>query len=271
MIIEDALNIYTDGSSFSGPRMGGVGIRFITIDGHGNEKILDIEHPGYQGATSNQMELLACVQALNESQDNFNLKEFRKIVINSDSQYVVNNYTSALFYWSKNGWKNHDGRPMENAAIWKELLKQVRKTGRRVEFNWVKGHAKDSHNKAVDRLAKKSAKNPIHKPLSTVSVRRKTSKQSTQVGSVEMKGQRLSIRILSTEYLRLQKLYKYRYEVISKTSKYFGNLDLIFSTLSIRDGHYYKVTVNRITKNPMIIRVLSEINYKTGEKINLGA
>jgi ribonuclease HI len=271
MIIEDALNIYTDGSSFPNPRMGGVGMLFITIDKDGHQKILPIEQPGYKGATNNQMELLACVNALKEAQDNFNLIEFRKIIINSDSQYVVSNYKNALFNWSKNGWKNHDGRPMENAAIWKELLKQVRKTGKRVDFNWVKGHAKDPHNKAVDKLAKNSAKNPLHKPLTTVSVRRKTSNKSTQVGSVEMKGQRLSVRIVSTEYLSLQKTFKYRYEVISKTSKYSGNVDLIFSKLSIRDGHCYKITVNRNTKNPMIIRVLSEINCKTGEKINLGA
>lgn len=64
MIIEDALNVYTDGSSYSGPRTGGIGIRFITIDEHGNEKILDIEEPGFNGATNNQMELYACIQAL---------------------------------------------------------------------------------------------------------------------------------------------------------------------------------------------------------------
>jgi len=271
MIIEDALNIYTDGSSFPNPRMGGVGMLFITIDKNGHENILPIEQPGYKGATNNQMELLACVNALKEAQDNFNLIEFRKIIINSDSQYVVSNYKYALFNWSTNGWKNQDGRPMENAAIWKELLKQVRKTGKRVDFNWVKGHAKDPHNKAVDKLAKKSAKNPLHKPITNVSVRRKTSSNSTLIGSVLMLGQRLSIRIISAEFLRLQRVYKYRYEVMSKASRYFGNVDLIFSTLSIRDGHCYKVAVNRITKNPMIIRVLSEINCKTGEKINLGA
>jgi ribonuclease HI len=264
MIIDEALNIYTDGSSFSGPRMGGVGIRFITIDENGNEKLLDIEQPGYQGATNNQMELQACVQALKEAQNNFNLYEFRKIVINSDSQYVVNNFPNALFHWSGNGWKNYDGRPIENAAIWKELLKQVKKTGKRVDFNWVKGHSKDPHNKAVDKLAKKSAKNPIHKPLTTVSVRRKISNKATQVGSVEMQGQRLIIRVISTEFMKLQRQFKYRYEVMSKTSKYFGNVDIIFSTLSIRDGHCYKVMVNRNTKNPSIMKVLSEIDCKTG-------
>jgi ribonuclease HI len=260
MTIEDALNIYTDGSSYSSPRMGGIGIRFVTIDELGNDKPFDVDLPGYQGATNNQMELQACIQALKEAQKKYNLMEFKKIVINSDSRYVVNNYKNALFYWSKSGWKNLDGRPVENANLWKEFLKQVKRTGRRVDLNWVKGHSKDIHNKAVDKMAKKSAKNPLNKPLSVVSVRRKISSKATQIGSVEMLGQRLSIRIITTEYFRLQKLYKYRYEVMSKTSKYFGNVDLIFSEISIRDGHCYKVTMNRNTKNPTIMKVLSEID-----------
>lgn len=267
MIIEDALNIYTDGSSFSGPRVGGVGIRFITIDENGNEKTLDIKQPGYKGATNNQMELHACIQALIEAQKNFDIKDYNKIVINSDSQYVVANYKNALFNWSKNGWKNREGRPMENAIFWKALLKQVKKIGKRVEFNWVKGHSKDLHNKAVDKIAKISAKNPLNKPLTIVSVRRKTSNRSTEVGSVKMQGQRFVIRVISAEYFRLQKQYKYRYEVISKTSKYYSNVDFIFSMLSIRDGHCYTITVNKNTKSPMILRVLYEINCKTGERI----
>jgi len=175
---------------------------------------------------------------------------------------------NAMFNWSRNGWKNREGRPVENAAIWKDLLRIVRKTDRRVDFNWVKGHSKDPHNKAVDKLAKKSAKNPLHKPLTTVSIRRKTSDKSTVVGSINMQGQRLFIRIITTEYFRLQKQYKYRYEVISKRSKYFGNVDFIFSTILIRDGYCNRITVNKNSKNPRIVRVLSEINCKAGENID---
>jgi ribonuclease HI len=268
MTIENALNIYTDGSSLPSPRRGGIGIRFITIDEDGNDKISNFEQPGYQGATNNQMELYACILALKEAQHQFELRLFNKIIINTDSQYVTSNYPNAIFNWSKHGWKNRDGRPVENAEIWKDLIKQVKKTEKRIEFNWVKGHSKDVHNKAVDKLAKKSAKNPLYKPLNIVSVRRKTSDKSTIVGSVKMQGQRLSVRIITTEYLRLPKLFKYRYEVISKTSKYFGNVDFIFSAISIRDGHCYRITVNKNTSNPMITKVLSEINCKTGECIN---
>jgi ribonuclease HI len=37
MVYEKTLNIYTDGSSLSGPRRGGIGIRFVTINDSGDE------------------------------------------------------------------------------------------------------------------------------------------------------------------------------------------------------------------------------------------
>ena len=268
MILEDALNIYTDGSSFSGPRKGGIGIRFITIDDEGNEKFNAVVYPGYRGATNNQMELYACIQALKEAQKSYDLSSFNKIVINTDSQYVADNYSNALFNWSRNRWRNREGRPIENAAIWKDLLKSVRKIRKRVEFNWVKGHSKDEHSKAVDKLAKKSAKNAFKTPLTIVSVRRKTTNKSVEVGSVKMLGQRLRIRVITTEYLRPQRIYKYKYEVLSAKSKYHGNVDLAFSELSIRDGHCYIVRFNKNTENPEIVKVLAEIDCKTGEYID---
>jgi hypothetical protein len=40
------LNIYTDGSSYSGPRRGGVGILFVTVDDEGNEQTEAYPLPG---------------------------------------------------------------------------------------------------------------------------------------------------------------------------------------------------------------------------------
>ena len=38
LIDETALNIYLDGASLPGPRRGGLGIRYIWVDVHGNEQ-----------------------------------------------------------------------------------------------------------------------------------------------------------------------------------------------------------------------------------------
>jgi ribonuclease HI len=64
MLAEDALNIYTDGSSISKPRRGGVGIRFIFINSSGDEAVEDFPMSGTKGANSIEMELSACIQAL---------------------------------------------------------------------------------------------------------------------------------------------------------------------------------------------------------------
>jgi len=64
MLAENALHIYTDGSSLPAPRRGGIGIRFLLIDSQGREEITDSKHPGYKGATNNQMELQASIEPL---------------------------------------------------------------------------------------------------------------------------------------------------------------------------------------------------------------
>lgn len=67
MLDEDALNIYTDGSSFSGPRVGGIGIVFVIVNGAGDEEIVnEFDYPGYKQATNNEMELEACIKGLEE-------------------------------------------------------------------------------------------------------------------------------------------------------------------------------------------------------------
>jgi ribonuclease HI len=63
-INDEALTIYTDGSSYQGPRRGGVGILFVTVDDDGHERINEYALPGYAGVTNNQMELQACIEAL---------------------------------------------------------------------------------------------------------------------------------------------------------------------------------------------------------------
>jgi len=58
--------VFTDGSSLQAPRRGGTGICFVTVDDDGYEVIDNLQPQGHQGATNQQMELLACIQALRE-------------------------------------------------------------------------------------------------------------------------------------------------------------------------------------------------------------
>jgi ribonuclease HI len=259
MVYENALNIYTDGSSYSRPRRGGVAIRFVIVDQFGNEVIEEDALPGHKGATNNEMELLACIKALQHAADCEQIHSVQRVVIFTDSLYVKDNVPRAMFQWPKQKWLNRQGRPIENAALWKDLLRIIKKVPKRVAFEWVKGHSKSVHNKAVDKLAKLSAKGVLNEPLRVATVRRKKSLLTVEIGSVPMRGQMLSIRIITDTYLRVQRIYKYKYEVLADSPELAGRVDLIFADECLRAGHHYEVRVNDDTKNPRIVAVVREL------------
>jgi ribonuclease HI len=257
---EDAVNVFTDGSSLSAPRTGGIGIRIVTIDSEGKEVVEDDVLPGYRGATNNQMELLACIKGVQTAMVHPRLEVLKRICVFTDSQYVASNVDNAKFVWPTQQWRTKAGTPVLNAKLWKELTKEIRKAACRVDIRWVKGHSKKSpHNRAVDKLAKRSAAMAINLPLSVVNVRRKKTDRAVALGSVKMEGQRLAIRVVTSEYLSIQRISKYKYEVLSEDSKYLGNVDVIYSKLHLRVGRHYKVLVNKETSNPRILELLHEI------------
>jgi ribonuclease HI len=259
VLVENALNIYADGSSFSSPRTGGIGMRFVRVDACGQEQVYDFCPPGYRGATNNQMEIKACIIGLHEAKRLGLHQGVARIVIHTDSMYICENYQKAMFEWSKTRWRRRSGAPVLNADLWKDLTKAMKASGCRVEFVWVEGHSKDQHNKAADKMARRSAKSPIHAPLSQVSVRRKRSSESVAPGSVAMLSQRLSIRVITSEYLHTQRIWKLKYEVISKASPYHRKVDIIFSDVLLKDGHSYHVRVNDNVRNPRIMKVFREL------------
>lgn len=245
MIDENALNIYTDGSSYSSPRAGGIGIRFVFPEYLNKETLTkDFSFTGYRGATNNQMELQACIVALKQAQILKDINIVQRIIVNTDSQYVVNYYKTAILQWSKNKWLKTSGDPVLNAELWKELIKNIRKLRARIEFNWIKGHDKNEHNKAVDKLAKKSAKKANNK-LTIVNVRKKISDKIVEYGCVKLSGQKITIRIISSEYLKMQRLHKYKYEIISPNSIFYKNIDIIFHNETLRVGHTYMVSFKK--------------------------
>ncbi len=263
--VEDsALVIHTDGSCFQHPRRGGYGIRIIfPVSFSKDEEILDIDSPSYQNATNNQMELYAVIQALKHVESSVNFHEISRIIILTDSQYVSDNYSNAIFNWPKNKWFLKNGAPVLNADLWKELVKVSFRIKCRVEIKWVKGHAKNTDNKAVDKIARQSAKNKIKKIFKPMTVRRKLSPNIVNPGSIKSVGQRLSIHVITDEFLKLQKLFKYKVEVISKNSKYFHNVDLVYSKLLLKAGHSYIVSLKKNENLLTISKVIKEIVKET--------
>jgi ribonuclease HI len=205
------------------------------------------------------MELMACALALEEACQ-LQLHQGRtRIIVRTDSMYIAENYHKAMFQWPSNKWLRRSGAPVLNADLWKRLTKAMQKVGIRVDYEWVRGHSKDEHNKAVDRMARKSAKSATKAPLSLVHVRRKESNESVQLGSVEISGQRMSIRIITTEYLDVQKVWKCKYEVITKHRDDYMMVDIIYSDELLAAGHSYYVKVNNEQDNPRVVKIYHEI------------
>lgn len=264
-IVEDALLVYTDGSLYPRGRKGGYGVVFIHVDSVGQETpIREDAPPGTGGATGNRMELQACIHALKVAPGIECLAAVSKLVIRTDSRYVKDNYMSALGRWRRAGWRTADGKPLDIADLWKEFAKAYGKIPKRVLIEWVKGHgkgqAKDQHNYRADRLAKESAKSPLAMSEFRSSVRRKIAPGYTKPGSVQLLGQNLIIYIIEVQRMRVQKTWKYRYQVVSRESANLHAIDWIYSLEHMRDGHCYEVQVNDDMKHPQVLSLLREVD-----------
>jgi len=264
MVIESAINIYTDGSSFSHPRAGGIGIRLVFVNEEGFEEIEDISPLGFTGATNNEMELYACIEGIRQAMHHPAFNSFHFIAIHTDSLYLLENYKKAIYEWPKLKWCNYYGKPVANVDLWKKLIRMLKALARnqkKFEFYWVEGHSKDKHNRAADKLAKESAKKATNPPLSVVKARRKLSSRSVEQGCVPMLNQTLSVRIITEYNLQAQKLFKYKYEVVSEDSPYFGNIDIVYAErkIMLRATHCYSVKFNNNPNNPRIVEVIEEL------------
>lgn len=258
MLDEKALHIYTDGSSYSNPRRGGVGVLYITFTELDEEVVTELSLPGYKEGTNNQMELYACIMGLRNAARSVDLKKYRRKIIHTDSKYVSENWKAAIYTWQSNEWKNASGRPVSNPKIWREFISELARCGN-VDIQWCKGHSKDKFNKRVDKLAKVSANCAINEPLAVVSVRRKFSDRKVEPGCVVLKNQILKIRPITTEYLRTARKYKFKYEVLDEQSEFHGRVDFIYCSQLLKDGHWYEVQLGTDMDNPTIDRIIREL------------
>ncbi len=101
---------------------------------------------GESNTTNNRMELMGVIAGLSA------LKEPCKVILTTDSKYVVDSITKGWVYsWQRKNWIKSDKKPALNVDLWKQLLLLLDK--HEVTFNWVKGHAGHPENERCDRLA----------------------------------------------------------------------------------------------------------------------
>jgi ribonuclease HI len=114
--------------------------------------------------TSNRAELRAVLAALSwfrqEHADlnSWKPKELAKLVIATDSTYVLDGATKWAKKWESNGWKLNTGERVKNRDLWEELLKRVRalQADRCEKISiW---HIPREQNRTADRGAKFASK-----------------------------------------------------------------------------------------------------------------
>lgn len=137
--------VATDGSSLGNPGPGGWG--WYADDNNWKAGAVD-------GATNNQMELRAILEALRSLPNDVDLE------ILADSAYSINAVTVWLDGWRRRGWKNSKGDPVANRELIEAIDHEItirRRRGVNVTFTHVKGHAGHHLNEAVDTRAREAA------------------------------------------------------------------------------------------------------------------
>lgn len=105
---------------------------------------------GWPQGTNNMGELMAVLDLLRQTahvEDD--------LLILCDSQYVINSLTKWMPGWKRRGWRKADGKPVQNVELLQALDGAL--AGRRVSFDWVKGHAGHDLNEAADLRARAAA------------------------------------------------------------------------------------------------------------------
>lgn len=145
--------IVTDGS---GPEAAGRGEKAIGTGGHAcilqlrqGDEVLHQKPFASQViaiATNSRMEMMAPLAAFDAMQ-----QKDLPVLVESDSQFVVNGMNVWRHRWLLNDWIKSDRKPVENIDLWRLLI--AADESRVVIWTWVKGHSGHVLNELADKLA----------------------------------------------------------------------------------------------------------------------
>ncbi len=105
---------------------------------------------GWARGTNNMGELMAVLDLLQQT-----AHVDDELHVYCDSTYVINTITKWMAGWKRKGWKKGDGKPVMNLELIQALDAAMQ--GRRVRFEWVKGHSGHVLNEAADKRANAAA------------------------------------------------------------------------------------------------------------------
>lgn len=252
-----ALQISVDGSCLAhdGRKSGYAGV-VAWPDGRTEE----IVFRGFKESTNQRMEIAACVAAMDWVRETYPRPS--RVQIFSDSMYVIDNIPRSC-HWQQNGWRNADGRPIQNHELWKEFLAARKKAGVRIDFGWVPGKSTPVL-KMVDKAAKRAAQSGIeidrgYRPG-------KIGRARTKGGVATMfpaAGQVASIRIYASRVVGKDKEDVIKFETYEEATQQCGAKYFAYAergvAAELHRHHAYRVQMNDKPKYPQILAMLEEI------------
>jgi ribonuclease HI len=136
------VQIYTDGACRGNPGPGGWAA--LLIAGEQRKEVSGAE----TATTNNRMELTAAIEGLSA------LKRRCRVLLYTDSKYVLQGITEWLPQWKARGWRTAAREPVKNKDLWERL--DAAATAHDIEWHWVKGHSGHDGNEYVDALANRA-------------------------------------------------------------------------------------------------------------------
>lgn len=141
--------IYTDGSYDMDKNQGG--FAFVVL----NRKKEEIyrHHQSQTNSTSNRMEYMALISAMKWMDQNISEVRSKSVLVQADSQLLVNTYNSWMHSWAKDNWSLGRMKGKRNLDL-VEKMYDLKPLFPLLELKWVKAHNGEPWNELVDQLAK---------------------------------------------------------------------------------------------------------------------
>ena len=123
-----------------------IGVYFSKTSLYNQSEVLD-DSP----ATNQKAELTALLRAL-ETIPHIAIEELNKVIVKSDSEYVVKGMTGWIFKWNKNGYRTSKGSAVANAELYRAVERKVHQLNA-LDIEVMFWHVPRSRNEEADALA----------------------------------------------------------------------------------------------------------------------
>ena len=261
-----SVQISVDGSCFpnEGRRSGYAGVVVYPDDLIEHQVVFQ----GFRESTINRMEISACIAAMEWVKQAGISRQYSRVQIFSDSQYVVNGQFSAPF-WQKAKWRTAAGRPIDNSELWKAFLTAKSKAGIRIDICKVQNKSTPLL-KQVDKLAKAAAKSSSRIDRGLVVGKIGRAKIKGTAAMFPATGQVLVIRIVGSKTVGKTRENRFAFEVFDETTSAYVSKHFAYCTpatgAQLHRQRGFCIRMNYKADYPQILEVIEEVPLPKSER-----